>query len=186
MIPPETNQPQQDNLAGSPNPGEPVFIALGFLRRTHGIHGELVMDVLTSFPERLRPNRPVYLGEEHVPHRLGTVRWADKNMLVTIKGYATPEAAARFRNTYVYVRADALPTLPEGEYYHHQLVGLRVKTEDGQVLGVLEEIIETGANDVYVVRNEGGQETLVPAIKDVVLDVNIEAGEMTVRLQQWE
>lgn len=179
-------QPQSDNSAGSPNPGEPVFIALGFLRRTHGIRGELIMDVLTAFPERLRSGRPVYLGEDHRPHRLGSVRQADKTMLVSIRGFSTPEAAACFRNCYVYVRADSLPRLPEGEYYHHELIGLGVKTESGESLGILEQIMETGANDVYLVRNADGVELLIPAIDEVVLEVNLEQREMTVRLQQWE
>ena len=178
--------PNSDGATGSSEKGEPVFIALGFLRRTHGIHGELIMDVLTDFPERLRPNRPVYLGEEHAPHRLGSVRWADKTMLVAIKGYANPEEAARFRNTYVYVRADALPTLPEDAYYYHELIGISVLDESGKPLGELVEIIETGANDVYVVRNDSGAEILLPAIADVVLKVDLERQEMTVKPQIWE
>jgi 16S rRNA processing protein RimM len=177
---------KSDGSTGSPEKGEPVFVALGYLRRSHGIHGEMVMDILTDFPERLRPNRPVYLGEEHAPHRLGTVRMANKVMLVSIKGYTNPEEAARFRNTYIYIRADSLPALPEDAYYYHELVGMAVLDETGKPLGELKEIIETGANDVYVVRNEDGDELLLPAIADVVLNVDIERQEMIVRPQSWE
>jgi len=175
-----------ESSTGSPKPGEPVFVALGFLRRTHGIRGELIMDVLTDFPERLRPNRPVYLGEEHIPHRLGTVRMANKVMLVSIKGYENPEEAARFRNCHVYVRVDQLPRLPEDSYYYHELIGIHVVDEQGKGLGVLESIIETGANDVYVVRAGDGSEVLLPAIADVVLTVDLERAEMVVRPQQWD
>jgi 16S rRNA processing protein RimM len=182
----ETPVSNSDGSAGSPEKGEPVFVALGYLRRAHGVHGEMVMDILTDFPERLRPNRPVYLGEEHAPHRLGTVRLANKVMLVSIKGFTTPEEAARFRNSYVYIRTDSLPALPEDAYYYHELVGMAVLDETGKPLGELKEIIETGANDVYVVRNEAGAEILLPAIADVVLNVDIERQEMIVRPQSWE
>lgn len=175
-----------DGSTGSSAKGEPVFVALGYLRRAHGVHGEMVMDILTDFPERLRPNRPVYLGEDHAPHHLGTVRLANKIMLVSIKGFTTPEEAARFRNTYVYIRAESLPALPEDAYYYHELVGIAVLDESGNPLGELKEIIETGANDVYVIRNEAGTELLLPAIADVVLKVDIERQEMIVRPQSWE
>lgn len=180
-----SSEPQDNNSTGSPKPGEPVFVALGFLRRTHGIQGELIMDILTDFPERLRPNRPVFLGEEHAPHHLGTVRLANKVMLVSIKGYTNPEEAARFRNTYVYVRSDNLPRLPEDAYYYHELIGMTIVDENKQILGELESIIETGANDVYVVRKPDGSELLLPAIADVVLTVDTEHSEMIVRPQQW-
>lgn len=180
------SEPQDNQSTGSPEQGEPVFVALGFLRRTHGIHGELIMDILTDFPERLRPNRPVFLGEDHATHRLGTVRQANKVMLVSIKGYTNPEEAARFRNTYVYVRSDNLPRLPEDAYYYHELIGISIVDEKGQVLGELESIIETGANDVYVVRQIDGGELLLPAIAEVVITVDLEHSLMTVRLQQWD
>jgi 16S rRNA processing protein RimM len=175
----------QTGSTGSPAPGEPVFIALGFLRRTHGIYGELIMDVLTDFPERIRAGRLVYVGENHEEHKLGSVRPADKTLLVTLSGFKTPEDATRFRNSYVYARVEELPELPPGEYYHHQLVGLAVVNESGQPLGELVEVLQTGANDVYVVRTDSGGELLFPAIADVVLAVDLERQEMRVRPQDW-
>ena len=182
----DPGQPGQDlRPSGSPSPGEPVFIAVGFLRRAHGIHGEMIMDVLTDFPERLKPRRVLYAGDEHEPVRLQSVRWHNKVMLVKILGYDSPEAAAKYRNTTLFVRMDELPELPEGEYYHHQLIGLRVVLESGETAGVLEEILTTGANDVYTVRKPDGSEILLPAIEDVVLKVDLDRGEMVVRLQEW-
>ena len=181
----DTRNPSQTGSTGSPAPGEPVFVALGFLRRTHGIYGEIIMDVLTDFPERMRAGRLVYVGENHEEHKLATVRQANKTLLVSIRGYSTPEEAARFRNSYVYARVDELPELPEGEYYHHQLIGLAVIHENGTPLGKLMEVLETGANDVYVVRDDKGSEQLFPAIADVVLSVDLERQEMRVRPQDW-
>jgi 16S rRNA processing protein RimM len=181
----DRTDPPNDGSTGSPAPGEPVFIALGFLRRTHGIYGELIMDILTDFPQRLLAGRGVYIGENHEEHKFASVRKADKTMLVTLRGYKTPEEAARFRNCYVYTRAEELPKLPEGEYYHHQLVGLAVVSETGQPLGELVEVIQTGANDVYVVRAENGSEQLFPAIDEVILSVDLERQEIRVRPQDW-
>lgn len=185
MSPKDADGSFPNPTAGSPNPGEPVYIALGLLRRTHGIYGELVMEILTDFPERLRAGRVVYIGEQHAEHKLGSVRSANKNLLVTIRGVKTPEDAARFRNQYVYARTEDLPELPEGEYYHHQLLGLAVVDETGKPLGELVEVLRTGANDVYVVRAENGSELLLPAIEEVVLAVDLQRQEMRVRPQEW-
>ena len=117
--------------------------------------------------------------------RIQSVRWHNKVMLVKILGYDSPEDAAKFRNTTLFVRVDELPELPEGQYYHHQLLGMRVLLENGEVAGVLEEILTTGANDVYTIRKADGSELLLPAIEDVIIKVDLERGEMVVRLQEW-
>lgn len=175
----------KDQTAGSPVEGEPVFVAVGFLRRPHGIHGEMLMDVLTDFPERMKPYRQLFLGDAHEPVTIEKIRWADQAMLIKFEGLDTAEDTGRFRNTLVYVRADQLPPLPEGQYYHHQLLGLRVMNDQGLFLGVLEQILETGANDVYLVRTPEEKELLLPAIEEVILSVNLDSGEMIVHLQEW-
>ena len=76
-----------------------------------------------------------------------------------------------------------VPSAPEDEYFHYQLLGMSVRTEDGEALGALEEILETGSNDVYVVRGPGG-EVLVPALATVVLQVDVDGAEMVVRLPE--
>jgi 16S rRNA processing protein RimM len=82
----------------------------------------------------------------------------------------------------VYVRADDRPQLPDGEYYHHQLIGLQVVSDEGDILGILTGIIETGANDVYIVRSENDREVLLPAIESVILEIDLERSEMLVRV----
>lgn len=175
--PPENEQP-----TGSPGDGEPVFLVVGRLRRPHGLRGELIMEVLTDFPERLRPGIRVMVGDERRQLRLRTVRSNDTTLLVSFKDLETPEAAAELRNQLVYVRAEDRPPLPEGEYYHHQLIGLRVVDEIGKHIGDLSQIIDTaGANDVYVIRTGQGKEVLVPAIQDVILEIDLDRGEMLIR-----
>jgi 16S rRNA processing protein RimM len=166
--------------SGSPK-GESVYLAIGFLRRPHGVSGEIIMDLHTDFPERIQKGKKVYIGEKHEAAELQSARPHGKGLLVRIRGYDTPESAGRFRNQWLYVKAAEIPPLPEGRHYKYELIGLNVADENGKPLGVLTEILETGANDVYVVRS-GEREILLPAIPSVVLNVNIEAGTLTVHL----
>jgi 16S rRNA processing protein RimM len=183
QVPPQP--PEQDPSTGSPLPGEPVFLAVGRLRRTHGIKGEIVMEILTDFPERLRAGKTVYVGDAHEPLRIASMRVHNQGKIVRFSGFETPEDAARLRNLVVFTTADDLPDLPEGEYYHHQLLGLTVVDEAGQPLGKLAEILETGANDVYLVRSPEGKELLIPAVDEVILAVDLERGEVRVRPPDW-
>lgn len=173
--------PDPQSTPGSPSPGEPVFLAVGRLRRNHGVHGDLILEVLTDFPERLKPGTRVFLGPEHRPFRLARRRQHAQGLLVAFDGITNPEQAAQLRNQLVFVRADDRPPLEEGEYYHHQLLGLQVVTEEGAILGQLREILETGANDVYVVQSPQGADILLPAIGDVILDIDLPAGRIFVR-----
>ncbi len=166
---------------GSPK-GESVYLAIGFLRRPHGISGEIIMDLHTDFPERIKPGRKVYVGEKYELLTIDTVRPHGNGMLVRLRGFDSPETAGRFRNQWMYVKTTEVPALPEGQVYKYQLVGLTVTADTGETLGVLDEIIETGANDVYVVKKESGGEILLPAIPDVILKTDMNERVMTVHL----
>jgi len=158
------------NASGSPD-GEPVHLTVGFLRRPHGVHGEIILDLHTDFPERLQSGRKLFLGEEYQPMTLESVRPHAKGMLIKFKGVETPEDVGQFRNQWVYVRASDVPRLPEGQLYQHELLGFSVIDESGNLLGELVEILETGANDVYVVRDVNGREILLPVIPSVILEL---------------
>ncbi len=175
----------QTQPSGSPVSGEPAFLVIGKLRRTHGLEGELLMEVITDFPERIRPAKKVYVGKNYDVVEITGVRWQNNDLLVTIAGYHNPEEAAALRNQFVYVRTDSLPPLPEGEYYQYQLIGLTVVDESETVLGVLAEVMETGANDVYLVRTPDEKEILLPAIASVILAVDLSQRLMRVRPPEW-
>ena len=167
---------------GSPDPGEPVFLVVGKIRRPHGVRGELWMDVLTDFPERLRPGLTVYVGENHQPLHLRRCRSQGSSLLVTFEEYSDSEAAGVLRNENLYVRAEDIPQLPEGDYYHHQILGLRVVNEEGASLGTVIDILETGANDVCVIRQDSGAEFLLPVTASTILEVNLAQGFMRVHV----
>lgn len=161
-----------ENNAGSPS-GESIYLAIGFLRRPHGVMGEIIMDLHTDFPDRIKSGRKVYVGEKHEAFTIGSVRPHANGLLVKLRGFDSPEQAGRFRNQWMYVKSSEVPALPEGQHYKHELIGLTVMTDAGEKLGMLNEVLETGANDVYVIVKEDGKEILLPAIPDVVLDVNM-------------
>jgi len=167
---------------GSPPVGEPEYLVVGFLRRPHGVKGEILMDVHTDFPERLKTGMTLFVGDEYQPMTIASRRPHASGMLVRFRGLKSPEGAGLYRNTWVFVPTANRPSLPEGEYYHHQLIGMNVVTDEGMDLGVLADILETGANDVYVVRNADGDEVLLPAIPPVILDIKLADRRMCVHL----
>jgi 16S rRNA processing protein RimM len=183
---PDTNNQRQDHDTGSPLPGESVFLAVGRFRHAHGVKGEITMDVLTDFPERLDKGKEVFAGERRQLLRIKSMRWKDTLLLLSFEGYEDCDQVNELRNQILYVRGENLPPLPDGHYYFHQLRGLKVQDESGELLGILDEILETGANDVYMVHSMEGKEILLPAIKTVILNVNLEKGEMVVHPPEWE
>jgi 16S rRNA processing protein RimM len=182
------SNPDSIDPAGSPPPGEPdlfashQFLAVGKLHRPHGVRGEMVMEVITDFPERIRPGMQVYVGDERQLLHIRQCRPVVNGMLVLFEELDTSEAAGEWRNAIVAVRADEIPPLPDGEYYHHQLLGLQVVSDTGLELGRVTQILETGANDVCVVRSEDGREVLIPMVEEFVLGIDPAAGMMRVHL----
>jgi 16S rRNA processing protein RimM len=175
--------PRTDTGSGSPAKGEPVYLVVGTLRRAHGIRGEMVMEVHTDFPERLKKGVQVFVGEKHQPLTVASTRVHNEGMLIAFKEINVREETARYRTLNVYVRGDDRPALPAGEFYFHEVIGLiAIDDRTGGELGRVTEIIETGANDVYVITNQSGAEMLIPAIKDVVIKIDPPAGEVRVRL----
>ena len=168
--------------AGSPN-GEPVYLVVGLLRRPHGVRGEIMTEIITDFPERLKAGETFYLGDERQPITIRSSRFHKKGILLSFEGIHDRDAIGTHRQKYLYVDLNDWPPLPEGEYYDYELMGLEVVVEEsGEVLGTLVDILETGANDVYVVKSETGKELLLPAIPDVILDVNLDTEQMKVYL----
>ncbi|MFH1524184.1 MAG: ribosome maturation factor RimM [Chloroflexota bacterium] len=168
--------------AGSPTAGEPAFLAVGKVRRPHGVGGDALVEIYTDFPERILSQMVIYVGENHLPLTISRRRTHNDGLLLAFEGFTTPEQVGKFRNQTLYTTKADAPELPEGEYYQYELIGLEVKDEFGISLGKLTEIMQTGANDVYVVTNEAGRELLLPAITDVVLDVDLEAKTMKIHL----
>lgn len=176
---------QSDNsneMTGSSNSDEPVFLVIGQLGKPHGVRGEISFRILTDFPERIAPGKVIYIGDEKTPHPILQVRGGGERLILSFDGFFDRDQIALLRNELVFVRSDEIPDLDEGEFYLHDLLGLRVVTDDGRDLGLLEEIIETGANDVFVVISDEGKEFLLPVIDDVVLAIDLEEETILVHI----
>ncbi len=168
--------------AGAQQYAPPAFLLVGKLNRPHGVHGEMIMTLMTDFPERLKPGVEIFLGIAHQKAAIKSVRHHNRGFLVALEGFGSREEVDQLRNQEVFVSAEDRPPLPEGEYYLHQILGLQVVSDAGDILGIVSDWIETGANGVWIVRDESGTEILLPDIDDVVLNINLEEGLMTVHL----
>jgi 16S rRNA processing protein RimM len=126
----------------------------------------------------------VYLGEQHVAFTIASRRPHGQGLLIKFQGMDTPESAGEYRNQRIYVTTADRPTLPRGQYYHHQLIGCIVVEESETKLGTLSQILSTGANDVYVISTEGRGELLLPVIPSVVLDVDLIRRVIRVRVPE--
>lgn len=172
----------KERPAGPPTAGGPAFLVVGKVRRPHGVHGEVVAEIYTDYPERICPKKAIYIGNKHVKLVVASQRPHNEGLLLGFEGVSTPELAGRYRNQILSIATTEASELPEGEFYFHELLDLEVVDEAGNPLGTLTEILETGANDVYVVKDPAGRELLLPAIPEVILEVDLDAMTMKVRL----
>jgi len=162
-------------------PPRPTLVVVGRVIRPHGVRGELRVQPDTDFPQRLRtlPQAVLVTAERSTPVRVEAVRPAGEAVLVKVAGIDSAEAAAAWRGAYLAVPPELAAPLPAGRHYVFDVLGLTVETEDGRVLGTVDEVLRTPAHDVYVVR--GAREVLLPAISSVVLQVDPAGGRMVVR-----
>ena len=161
---------------------EPRYLAVGRVVRPHGVRGELRAKVLTDHPERLASVQILYVGEKLRPHKVMGVRRHQDVALIRLEGYEDRTAAERLRGSLLYVTVEDAVPLDEDEYYEFQIEGLAVVTDEGESLGEIVEVFTApGANDVFVVHGPLG-ELLIPAIEDVVVEVNPDAGRVIVHL----
>jgi len=155
-------------------------IIVGCVIRAHGLDGQLRVKVLSDVPQRFDPGGVVYIGgASFTIAESGFFRHGQ--ILLRLSGIEDSAAAQKMAEEMITVPAAAAPPLPEGEWFHFQLLGLRVLTDQGEDLGEITDILETGSNDVYVV-SEGKSEILIPALKSVINEVKLDDGVMVVSL----
>lgn len=185
----DTQEPaQHDREQGSvgKDSPEPRFLVIGRIVRPHGVRGEMRVEILTELPERLTWLEQVYLSrdpDDPAPEvaTVEKVRLHKNQALLQLGNVGSREAAEDLRSVLLLIpMADALP-LEDDEYYFYQLEGLEVVTDEGVVLGVLREVLETGANQVFVVAGSRG-ELLLPNTLEVVQKIDLESGRITVHI----
>jgi 16S rRNA processing protein RimM len=169
------------------NRAMPSHLLLGEILRPHGVRGEVRMRILTDYPERINQLERVFLGKSPddtapTPYSVEHMRMHQDYGLLKFKGVDDRDDADLLRNLFVMIdMANAVP-LEEGEFYLFQLIGLTVQTVEGETLGELVDVLETGANDVYIVDSPTYGEILIPVTDETVLKTDIDAGIVTVKL----
>lgn len=164
------------------------FYNVGKIVNTHGIRGEVRVMATTDFmEERFAAGETLYLQQKSGEPLALTVESARPHkgfILVKFKDYDNINDVQGFRNRELLVSAADQQPLEDGQYYYHQIIGLKVKTVEGRELGTIKEILSPGANDVWVVRRSDKQDLLLPVIDDVVKTVDLENGEVIVELME--
>jgi 16S rRNA processing protein RimM len=163
-------------------PVDQVRLAIGRLGGPHGVSGELHLHLTTDDPEHVQSITRVFLEGEERPRRVMRLRLHGSEALIRFRGVTTPEAARALHGRVVRIAgADARPPAP-GEFFLYQLVGLNVRDESGAELGIVTDVLETGANDVFVISLAGGgPDLLIPHVPEVVLDIVPSEGRMVIR-----
>lgn len=159
------------------------FLKVGVITAPHGVRGDVKVFPTTDDPQRFRDLKQVYLDDSGADARkVSGVKYVRNLVVLHLDGIDTVEEAQRFRQRELFVdREHALP-LGENEFYIADLVGADVVTETGEELGILRDVLQTGANDVYIVDSPEYGEVLIPAIRQCVIKVDISASRVTVRL----
>lgn len=159
------------------------YVAVGRVLGPFGLKGELRVQPLSDNPGRFLPKARLWAGQQ--PVTITDSRDAQGYVFLTLKGFRDRESVDKFRHVLLQVPEAELAPLPEGEYYRFQLIGLTVVAKDGTLLGTLDEIIETGANDVYRVHPAEGADVLLPALDDVIISIDLDAKRMVVDPPEW-
>lgn len=163
-------------LPKAPAPG---FVEVARVVAPFGVRGEFKASPSSDVPHRFSPGRIVYMGG--VGHRIQRSRQKGQALVLKLEGIDSLETASELRGSLLEVPESDVPPAPRGTYYYFQVLGMAVYTLAGEHLGVVTEILATGANDVYVVRQEE-REVLIPAIAQVVRQVDVQGKRMTVDL----
>jgi 16S rRNA processing protein RimM len=165
----------------------PKYLLLGEILRPHGVRGELRVRVLTDYPERITHLDTVYIGNDPDADAVSrfpieALRMHQNYLLLKLEGVDDREAADQLRQLFVMVDLENAVPLEEDELYLFQLIGLHVETDSGQLLGKISEVLETGANDVYVVDSPTYGEILIPVLPDTIVHTDLDAGTIVVHL----
>lgn len=163
----------------SPNTND--FLLIGRITVAFGVRGELRVALISSRPDYIPKIKQVFLGDSFQMHEVGRFHEHKANVyLLSLKDISTRDQADDLRGTDVYIRASDAAPLAEDEYFLHDLLGLTVQTATGEEIGKVSELIETGANEVLVVRQIGKADVLVPMVRTIVQRIDIAAGVIEV------
>ncbi len=157
-----------------PKQNETEWATVGKVVALFGVHGELKVRLLTDIPNRFAELDAVHLGPNRSRHLIQSVRpYKGEMVVLKLEGIDDANTAELLLNQDLHIPLSKLAKLPPDTYYQHDILGLRVFTLDGRELGTIIEIMVTGSNDVYVVKSPRGSQILIPALKDVIKQIDL-------------
>lgn len=160
------------------------LLQVGVITSTHGVRGEVKVFPTTDDPARFKKLKNVVLdtGKEMIDLEVAGVKFFKNMVIVKFKGIDNINDVEKYRQKSLYVTRENAVKLKKNEYFIADLIGLSAKSDEGEDLGILSDVLQTGANDVYVLSKEGNDDILLPAIRECVKEVDLDNGEITVHL----
>ena len=160
------------------------LLQVGVITSTHGVRGEVKVFPTTDDAARFKKLKNVILdtGKEKIDLEVAGVKFFKNMVILKFKGIDNINDVEKYRKMSLFVTRENAVKLKKDEYFIADLIGLKVQTDEGEALGEVTDVLQTGANDVYEIRTEDGEEILLPAIKDCVKEVDVEGGSMLVHL----
>ena len=160
------------------------YFEIGQIVNTHGVKGHVKVKPFTDDVEQFETLGTILVvkNKETIEMEIEEVKYHKDMVLLKIKGIDDMTAAERYKGCYIKIRRSQARELEEGQYFIADIIGSDVYTDDGTYLGKVDDIYNTGSNDIYVVKDELGKQILLPGIKDVILNVDIENQKVTVHL----
>lgn len=160
------------------------LLQVGVITTTHGVRGEVKVFPTTDDAERFKQLKNIILdtGKEQLKLEIAQVKFFKNLVILKFKGIDNINDVELYKGKGLYITRDNAVKLKKNEYFIADLIGLSVTSDEGEELGTITDVLQTGANDVYVVEQNDASELLIPAIKDCIIDVSIEKGTMQVHL----
>lgn len=153
------------------------FISIGEILAPLGLKGKMKVNVLTDFPERFSPGETVYIEGKHFV--VESAEWQKGNAIIKLEGIDDVDPVEKLTGKYLEISLTQLHKLAKGQYYHHQIIGLKVITTAGKLLGTISSIMTTSGTDIYTVKSDDS-EILIPATADVIKSIDIDKKEMVI------
>lgn len=162
------------------------LLEVGKIVNTHGLRGEVKVVPWTDYPEVFEDIEYVYIKRRNESERLNIkgIKYQKNNLIIKFEEIKDIDEAQKYKNQVIYAEREMLGELPEGVYYIADLIGLEVVTDEGEKIGVIADVFNTGSNDIYDVKREGKKNLLLPVIDEVVLSIDIDSKKVTVHMME--
>ena len=162
------------------------YLRVGVISSTHGLKGEVKVFPTTDDPERFRKLKKVYLdtGKDYMPLKVTGIKFFKNQVILKFQEFQDNNEIEKYRGKDLLIDREQAVPLAENENFIVDLIDMDVYDEEEKRLGTLTDVLQTGANDVYVIETDEGKEILLPAIPSCILDVDVEAAKMIVRIPE--